>query len=62
MYYARILNNTVKNVIVLDDPALISDFSVGYDLLVNVTDLLFIPGPFWTYNPNDGTFSPPSET
>lgn len=57
MYYAQIKDGEVKNVIVLDDPTLISLFSEGYDAFIDVSDMQQRPGPSWTYE--NGEFSPP---
>lgn len=59
MYYARIKDNVVKGVIVLEDQSLIPLFSVGYDHFIHLGDEL-LPGMAsvgFIYNPESNTFS-----
>jgi hypothetical protein len=62
-YYAQIKNSIVKNVIRLDDTALEATFTTGFDLLVNLGETRESgqPGPGWSYDSEEETFSPPIE-
>lgn len=58
MRYAQIKDGVVQNLIILNDAALESLFSQGFDALVNVTGTQV--GIGWTYEAPD-TFNPPAE-
>lgn len=56
--YAQITAGVVVNIIVLNDPTLVSVFSAGFDAFVQVDQLVPYPAIGWTY---DGTnFAPPA--
>jgi len=64
MIYAQILENTIQNVIVIDDESIVSLFVVDfltqtpYDAVVRIDNVDPTPGIGWTY---DGTnFNPPT--
>ena len=59
MIFARILNGTVQDCIVLDDLTLTPLFSQGYDYFIQTDNLIPQPGVAWGY---DGTsFTPPEQ-
>ena len=57
MVYAQIKNNVIVNVIVLDDPTLVSIFTDGFDYCVRIDNLTPVPIIGDTYNPSNGTFT-----
>ena len=70
MIYAQIRNNIIINTIILDDPSLISLFSIDqngntYDSLVQIDNIVPQPGIGWTFdnvNWNPPTPIPTSQT
>jgi hypothetical protein len=52
MIYAQILAGVIQNIIVLDDPTLISLFTEGFDYCIEIDSLSPQPGIGWLY---DGT-------
>lgn len=59
MIFAQVLNNLVKNTIVLEDLSLSSMFSENFDYFTDITDMTVRPGRGWTYAPDTNTFTPP---
>lgn len=62
MVYAQILNNIVQNIIILNNPNLVSVFTQDYDYCIRIDNISDINGNDinigWVY---DGThFSPPN--
>ena len=50
MIYAQIKNNTVQNIIVLQDTSLVSVFTEGYDYCVRIDNLPEVPSIGWAYD------------
>lgn len=62
MIFAQILNDVVKNTIVLEDLSLSSMFSENFDHFIDITDMTVRPGINWSYDPNTSAFTPPPES
>lgn len=50
MIYAQIKNNSIKNVIILEDESLISLFEVGFDSCVRIDNINPVPAINWSYD------------
>lgn len=58
--YAQILGGAVVNTILLNNSALVSTFSVGFDAFVKIDSLSPQPGVGWSYA--GGVFTAPTQT
>lgn len=62
MVYAQMFNNSISNIIELDDTNLIPTFTVGYETLIRIDNRSENPAIGWYYDKVTDVFYPPMTT